>query len=51
VIVFHKGRVVEAGRHEELMALGGVYAKLYRLQFAHEHTLAVEAAVTSAKEA
>jgi ATP-binding cassette subfamily B protein len=50
VIVFHKGRVVEAGRHEELMALGGVYAKLYRLQFAHEHTLAVEAAV-AVKEA
>jgi ATP-binding cassette subfamily B protein len=45
VIVFHKGRVVEAGRHEELMALGGVYARLYQLQFAHEHTLAVEAAV------
>jgi ATP-binding cassette subfamily B protein len=48
VIVFHKGRVVESGRHEDLMALGGVYARLYQLQFAHEHTLAVEAAVAPA---
>lgn len=36
IVVFHRGRVVETGRHEELLALDGVYAKLYRLQFALE---------------
>jgi len=36
IVVFHKGRVVESGTHSELLALAGVYARLYRMQFAHE---------------
>jgi ATP-binding cassette subfamily B protein len=36
IVVFHKGRVVEAGTHDELLAKGEVYARLYRLQFAQE---------------
>ena len=36
IVVFHKGRVVEDGTHAELLALGGVYAKLHQLQFATE---------------
>ena len=33
IVVLDQGRVVESGRHEELLAKGGIYANLYRLQF------------------
>jgi ATP-binding cassette subfamily B protein len=33
ILVLHKGRIAEQGRHEELLRLNGIYAKLYRLQF------------------
>jgi ATP-binding cassette subfamily B multidrug efflux pump len=36
IVVFHKGHVVESGTHEALLERGGVYAKLYRLQFARQ---------------
>ncbi len=36
IIVFHKGRIVEQGTHEALLAAGGLYAKLHSLQFAKE---------------
>ena len=33
IIVMHKGRVREQGTHQELLALGGLYRKLYELQY------------------
>lgn len=33
IIVMDGGRIVESGRHEELVASGGLYAKLAKLQF------------------
>jgi ATP-binding cassette, subfamily B, multidrug efflux pump len=36
IIVLHKGQVVEDGSHEELLALGGYYHRLYHLQFAEQ---------------
>ncbi len=36
IVVLQKGHVVEQGSHDELLALGGVYKKLYELQFAPE---------------
>jgi subfamily B ATP-binding cassette protein MsbA len=32
--VLDQGRVVEEGSHAALLARGGVYAKLHRMQFA-----------------
>ncbi|MBS2020511.1 MAG: ABC transporter ATP-binding protein [Deltaproteobacteria bacterium] len=48
IVVFHRGRVVEAGSHDELIAKGGVYARLYRLQFAVEQLQHEEAKVEKA---
>jgi ABC-type multidrug transport system fused ATPase/permease subunit len=36
ILVLHHGRVREAGRHAELLAAGGIYARLYEMQFGRE---------------
>jgi len=34
IVTLAGGRIVEQGRHEELLAAGGLYKQLYELQFA-----------------
>jgi subfamily B ATP-binding cassette protein MsbA len=40
IVVLERGRIVELGRHAELLAKEGVYAKLYRMQYAAERAAA-----------
>ena len=39
VVVLDHARIVELGRHAELLALGGLYARLYARQFRDEYAL------------
>ena len=36
ILVLHKGRMRESGKHAALLAAGGIYARLYELQFGRE---------------
>lgn len=35
ILVMEKGRIVERGTHSELIESGGLYSKLYQVQFSH----------------
>ena len=39
IVVLDQGRIVELGRHDELMARRGLYAKLYEMQFRSDDLL------------
>jgi len=44
IIVLEEGRIVEQGRHEELLSRRGRYAQMWERQSAEEETVATEAA-------
>jgi len=43
IVVLDDGHIIQMGRHDELLAEGGLYAELYHLQFeSHAHEAALE---------
>ena len=42
IVVLNRGRVAEIGTHEQLFKAGGVYAEIYRTQFAPTERIATE---------
>jgi subfamily B ATP-binding cassette protein MsbA len=49
IVVLDRGRVVDVGKHEELMSRGGIYHDLYELQFSDEIVGQGEVAVAENK--
>jgi subfamily B ATP-binding cassette protein MsbA len=39
IVVMERGRIIEMGRHEELLTQSGTYKKLYEMQFADEEEI------------
>jgi subfamily B ATP-binding cassette protein MsbA len=39
IVVLDQGRIAEVGRHDELLARNGIYAKLYRIQYSRDEAL------------
>jgi len=42
IIVMREGRIIEQGKHEELLAAGGHYAELYNTYFRHQSLEAID---------
>ncbi len=49
ICVVDRGRIVESGRHGELLARNGLYARLYAMQFADEGDLVAGAPAIAAR--
>ena len=47
ILVYDRGRILERGTHAELLAHGGLYARLYREQFLSEPSEVAGAATTA----
>ncbi len=43
IIVMHKGEVREMGTHQELLSLGGIYHRLYQLQYKEQEPIKSDA--------
>jgi subfamily B ATP-binding cassette protein MsbA len=46
IVVLDRGRVADIGTHADLLQRGGIYARLYRMQFATEGTRETSGALT-----
>lgn len=51
IVVLEKGRIVETGIHHELLAHGGLYKKLFEMQFNTQERLKSEIAETAIEKA
>jgi ATP-binding cassette subfamily B protein len=49
IIVLEKGRIIEEGNHQDLLARGGHYAELYNTYFRHQSMEYVESFATSSR--
>jgi ATP-binding cassette subfamily B protein len=47
ILVFHKGKLREAGSHQRLLAMRGIYYKLFQLQYKGSQSPLVESSAAS----
>lgn len=50
IVVFENGQIAEEGRHEDLLAGDGIYAKIYRTQFKEQEDLLKTQAVRRGRD-